>query len=193
MAVAYMIPTDSYERMRVGTQQHLPTFASKSGFEPSTGLMDRDTQHRLMTLTARAHELSTVEGHAVLLVTVDNKHNGRLQSTQYIQKYVKCAVCGTKPTNTRANVHNPLSLQLHPPPDHCLHASGRLGHKQPSTFTSIISKGSCATRRTSVATSQPVLRSQCINRSTAPPTAEKAGRSCGARPSSQGHRAPPMY
>jgi hypothetical protein len=157
MAVALMTTTDSHERMRVGTQQHLPTFASKSGFEPSTGLMDRDTQHRLMTLTARAHELSTVEGHAVLLGTVDDTHTGRLQSTQYIQKYVKWAISGTEPTDTRTDGHVPVTLVPHPPRIHCLHASFRLGRQQPSIFTSTSSKGSCAPWRTSAATTQPVL------------------------------------
>jgi hypothetical protein len=82
----------------------------------------------------------------VLLVTVDKKHNGRLQSTQYIQKYVKCAVCGTEPTDTRADGHIPVTLVPHPPRIHCLHASVRLGRQQPSIFTSISSKGSCALR-----------------------------------------------
>ena len=157
MTVALMTTTDSHERMRVGTQQHLPTFASKSGFEPSTGLMDRDTQHRLMTLTARAHELSTVEGHAVLLGTVDDTHTGRLQSTQYIQKYVKWAVCGAKPTDTRTDGHVPVTLVPHPPRIQCLHTSARLGSQKSSTSTSISSGGSCSPPRTSAATSQPVL------------------------------------
>ena len=48
-------------------------------------------------LTPRAHELTTVSGHAVLLVTVENKHNGRLLTTQYTQKYVTWAAVGTEP------------------------------------------------------------------------------------------------
>jgi hypothetical protein len=186
MAVAYMIPTDSYERMRVGTLQHLPTFASKSGIEPSTGLMDRDTQHRPISPTTRAHELSTVEGHAVLLGTVDATYTGRLQSTQDIQKYVKWAVCGTEPTDTRTDGHVPVTLVPHPPRIHCLHASFRLGRQQPSTFTSTCSKGSCAPWRISAATTQPVLRSQCLESSHAHSTAERTGRSrCALQASRQ--------
>ena len=122
--------------MRVGTLQHLPTFASKSGIEPSTGLMDRDTQHRPISPTTRAHQLTTVGRHALLLGTVDDTYTGRLLTTQDTQKYVKWAVFGTEPTNTRANVHNPLSLQLLPPRDYCLHASVHLGRQKPSTSKS---------------------------------------------------------
>ena len=145
MAVAQRTTSDSHERMRVGTQQHLPTFVSKSVRGPSTWPMDRDIQQWPMTLTARAHALTTVSGYALLLVTVNKKHNDRLQSTPYTQKYIYRAVFGTEPTNTRANVHNPLTLLPHPPRDHCLHASGRLCSQQPSTFTSTSFGDSCAT------------------------------------------------
>ena len=145
ICVAFMTATDSHERMRVGTQQHLPTFASKSVHEPSTGLMDRDSQHRPKTLTPRAHELSRVSRHALLMVTIDTTHSGRLQSARYTRTYVKNAVFGTEPTNTRANVHNPLTLLPHPPRIHCLHASGRLSSQQTSTFTSTSFGDSCAT------------------------------------------------
>ena len=107
--------------------------------------MDREIQQWPMTLTARAHELKTVSEYALLLVTVDKKHNERLQSTPYTQKYINRAVFGTEPTNTRANVHNPLTLLPHPPRDHCLNASGRLCSQQPSTFTSTSFGDSCAT------------------------------------------------
>ena len=107
--------------------------------------------------TTRPHELKTMSGYALLLVTVDNKHNGPPLTAQATQKYVKWAVFGIEPTNTRANVHNPLTLLPHPPRDHCLHASGRLCSQQPSIFTSTSSKGSCAPSRTSAATTQPVL------------------------------------
>ena len=86
MAVAHRTTTDSHERLRVDTQQHLPTFASKSVFEPSTGLMDRDSQHRPMTLTTRAHELTKVGGYALLMVAIHTTHSGRLQSAPCTRK-----------------------------------------------------------------------------------------------------------
>jgi len=132
MAVAHMTTSDSHERLRVGTQQHLPTFVSKSVYEPSTGLMDRDSQHRTKTLTTRAHELTTVGRHALLMVTIDTTHSGRLQSAPYTRKYVKNADFGTEPTNTRANGPIPAFLQLRPPRIRCLHATGRLCRQQPS-------------------------------------------------------------
>ena len=98
-----------------------------------------------MTLTARAHELKIVSGHDFTQVTVDDKHNGHLLTAQDTQKYVKWAVFGTEPTNTRANVHNPLTLLPHPPRIHCLHASDRLCSQQPSTFTSTSFGDSCTT------------------------------------------------
>jgi hypothetical protein len=111
----------------------------------STDLMDRDSQHRPRMLTPRAYELTTVSGHAVLLVTVDNKHNGCLLTTWYTQKYVTWAAFGTEPTDMRANGHVPITLLPHPPRTHCLHASVRLCRQQTSLFTSTSSGDSCAT------------------------------------------------
>ena len=145
MVVALMIPLDNHERLRVGTQQHLPTFVSKFGREPSTWPMDRDIQQWTKTLTTRAHELKIVSVHAVLLVTVNNQHNERLQSTLYTQKYINRSVFGTETTNTRTNVHKPLTLQPHQPRDHCWHASSRLGRQQPSMFSWTSFRDSCAT------------------------------------------------
>ena len=76
--------------------------------------MDRDSQHRTKTLTTRAHELTRVGRYALLLNTVNTTHNGLLLSARYTQKYVKSAVFGTVPTNTRANVHSPVILQPQP-------------------------------------------------------------------------------
>ena len=98
-----------------------------------------------MRLTDRAHELTTVSGHGLTQVTVDDKHNGHQLTAQDTQKYMKWAVFDTEPTNTRANVHNPLTLLPHPPRIHCLHASGRLCSQQPSTFTSTSFGDSCTT------------------------------------------------
>ena len=64
---------------------------SVSGEPSIMGLMDRDSQHLPWKLTPRVHELTTVSGHAVLQVAVDNKHNGCLLTTQYTQKYVTWA------------------------------------------------------------------------------------------------------
>jgi hypothetical protein len=86
-----------------------------------------------------------VSGHAVLLVTVENKHNGRLLTTQYTQKYVTWAAFGTEPTDTHANGHVPVTLVPHPPRIHCMHASVRLCRQQISMFTSTSSGDSCAT------------------------------------------------
>ena len=86
--------------------------------------MDRDIQQWPMTLTARAHELKTVSGYALLLVTVDKKHNERLQSTPYTQKYINRAVFGTdqhtrkrsQPAHPAASpATDPLSTRLGPP------------------------------------------------------------------------------
>jgi hypothetical protein len=143
MVVAHTTTTDSHERFRVGTQQHLPTFDSKSVREPSTGLMDRHTQHRPMTLTIRTHKLSSVSRHAVLMVTIDTTHSGRLQSAPYTQKYVKSAVFGTVPTNTHANGPDPAILQPHPPRIRCLHGTGRLCRQQPSCSTATSSGDGC--------------------------------------------------
>ena len=109
------------------------------------GLMDQDTQHRPMRLTSRAHELKTVRRYNLLVVTVNDKHNGRLLTTPYTRKYATRAVFDMGPTHTRTNIHNPLILMPHPPRIHCLHASDRLGSQQPSTFTSTSSRDSCAT------------------------------------------------
>jgi hypothetical protein len=143
MVVAHTATSDIHERLRVGTQQHLPTFASKSVREPSTGLMDRHTQHRPMTLTIRTHKLSSVSRHAVLMVTIDTTHSGRLQSAPYTQKYVKSAVFGTVPTNTHANGPDPAILQPHPPRIRCLHGTGRLCRQQPSCSTATSSGDGC--------------------------------------------------
>ena len=143
MAVALMITTDSHERLRAGTQQHLPTFVSKSVFEPSTGLMDRDSQHRPMTLTTRAHELTKVGRYALLMVAIHTTHSGRLQSAPCTRKYMKNAVFGTEPTNTRANGPIPAILQLQPPRIRCLYATGRLCRQQPSCSTATSSGDGC--------------------------------------------------
>jgi hypothetical protein len=189
MAVVLMTATGSHERMRVGTQQHLPTFASgplhPAVSPPWASLMDRDTQHRPISPTTRAHQLTTVGRHALLLGTVDDTYTGRLLTTQDTQKYVKWAVCGTEPTDTRADGHVPVTLVPHPPRIQCLHASVRLGSQQPSTFTSTSSKGSCVPWRTSAATTQLVLRSQCLESSHAHSTAERTGRSKCALQASQ--------
>ena len=57
--------------------------------------MDRDTQHRPISPTTRAHSLTAVVRHALLLGTVDATYTGRLQSTLYTQKYTNRAVFGT--------------------------------------------------------------------------------------------------
>ena len=79
-----------------------------------------------MTLTTRAHELIIVGRHALLMVTIDTTHSGRLQSAPCTRKYVKNAVFGTEPTNTRANGPIPAILQLHPPRTRWLHGTCRL-------------------------------------------------------------------
>jgi hypothetical protein len=106
---------------------------------------------------------------------------------------MKWAISGTEPTDTRADSHVPVTLVPHPPRIHCLHASVRLGSQQPSIFTSTCSKGSCASWRISAATTQPVLRSQCLESSHAHSTAERTGRSRCALQASQEPCAPSRY
>ena len=63
MVVAQMITSDSNERLRVGTQQHLPTFASKFVYEPSEVVLAArglDTSGQKAQLVVRV--LSALQG-----------------------------------------------------------------------------------------------------------------------------------
>ena len=148
--------------------------------------MDRATHHRPVTQSNRAHEHTSFSKYVLLLEAVEATHTGPVQSTQDTQKYMKWAVCGTEPTDTHADGHVPVTPVPHPPRIHCLRVSVRLGRQHPSIFTSTSSKGSCAPSRTSAATTQPVLRSQCLESSHAHSTAERTGRSqCALQASRQ--------
>ena len=78
------------------------------------------------------------------MVTIDTTHSGRLQSALCTRKYVKSAVFGTEPTNTRANGPIPAILQLHPPRTRWLHGTGRLRRQQRTFYVATSSKDCCA-------------------------------------------------